>query len=890
MARKNIRTSKKNKEVTYKDVEKALEGRDLTNLSYKDMYELDQLGFGDWLDRNWGNVAQTVGGGVLAGVGTLGSVFTGGASLAATSAGISMMSSGISGMSSDASEQRNIAAQNQATAEQNVLMQRQAQEQAMFQRTAQDPIYGAMLADGGTIPLGQEPEYRYTMTLGGNKPVSLSKQEYDDVRQTTAFMNQRIKEVYGQMYQPEINSFMRRYEDAGYGNKLTPEGYDAYVAQFPDDRLPEISIPDLLPNEPDIDFYMNNIDRYIPLSYIAGGNEGNKTSARDLLVSGRYYSAEMNPKFDIENPEMHKIYTYSKRGTDKSSIKPNYTYGVAIPYAREDGSTGYQNIDPEVYIEGPQHRKFLEENLGTLMRSPDFGRDKTQRMIDNFRYDIKLPEQAYGGYTGLPRFQAGGTINYEGQSHEGPDGGIPVDEMGNPSIDPVALTEGKEVAYSSDQGTYIFSDRLKYSDSKTFAQRAKDLQKKYGLRAKTKGGTFQLDDPISKKGYDMEMQKLIGQQEQLKEMTMPQQPQPQQMGYGDLPMHDGYGPSYIGRKWSSQFHGGDVVGVAGQGITGLTSPTQNIYTYDNSHTNFNPENYYTYGTHKGYVESPIKVNKDTSPIIPVSTEEESVKNATQQQYQGMHWGQAALSALPDVAAGVTNLIRGGIRRRNNPYTQMKAPEVVAEQINLEAERATAREQANLTRASVSRGMRMGAPTAGSYMANMLAGETSIQRGLGQQLGDSYQREAVANAQMRQQAAMANQQMEMQARGYNAQMEAQNRAQADAMTGAGISQIGQGITGAYNQYAADRRHVHSLNMMSPDYALYHDEGSKWYNPKYSRRMTPEGKANQAERLAHHKAEMEKYRSLGATTIEKQLEMLLKDYPDTSKEEIIKLLNQ
>ena len=70
------------------------------------------------------------------------------------------------------------------------------------------------------------------------------------------------------------------------------------------------------------------------------------------------------------------------------------------------------------------------------------------------------------------RFKFGGTLNYGGQLHEGPDGGVPVDGMGNPnSMNPVALVEKGEVSYNTpDGGTYIYSDTLKMDKNNTFAK------------------------------------------------------------------------------------------------------------------------------------------------------------------------------------------------------------------------------------------------------------------------------------------------------------------------------------------------------------------------------------------------------------------------------------
>ena len=51
---------------------------------------------------------------------------------------------------------------------------------------------------------------------------------------------------------------------------------------------------------------------------------------------------------------------------------------------------------------------------------------------------------------------------YSGQTHEGPNEGIPVDSNGNPSAmtgrSPITLTERNEVVYNG----YVFSDVIKY--------------------------------------------------------------------------------------------------------------------------------------------------------------------------------------------------------------------------------------------------------------------------------------------------------------------------------------------------------------------------------------------------------------------------------------------
>lgn len=114
----------------------------------------------------------------------------------------------------------------------------------------------------------------------------------------------------------------------------------------------------------------------------------------------------------------------------------------------------------------------------------------------------------------------GGVINYEGQTHNGPDGGIPIDEMGNPvaasNNKSVALVEKGEIAFTHPNiGTYIFSNKLKYNSNETFADKAKNIQKKYKLRMKD----GKVIDSISEVAYNKEMLNLMKEQELYRELS-----------------------------------------------------------------------------------------------------------------------------------------------------------------------------------------------------------------------------------------------------------------------------------------------------------------------------------------------------------------------------------
>lgn len=115
----------------------------------------------------------------------------------------------------------------------------------------------------------------------------------------------------------------------------------------------------------------------------------------------------------------------------------------------------------------------------------------------------------------IPTFRNGGIINYDGQTHDGPDGGIPIDNNGNPSAQsgnqPTGLTEDKEVAWKLPDGnTFIFSDSLGY------APVAKRIYSKYSKRL---GKNMEKTDPISMKGLAQEFDDLAAEQEMSKQMS-----------------------------------------------------------------------------------------------------------------------------------------------------------------------------------------------------------------------------------------------------------------------------------------------------------------------------------------------------------------------------------
>ena len=162
------------------------------------------------------------------------------------------------------------------------------------------------------------------------------------------------------------------------------------------------------------------------------------------------------------------------------------------------------------------------------------GQTQSQMAQPQMQYQ---PTFAYGGdmnmktaglysTTDVPVLQKGGLIDYNGQTHEGVDGGIPVDETGNPSAisgkPTVALTEDKEVSWVTPEGeTYIFSDRLGFAnDAKKIMTR---YEKKLGkdLDGEDRLAREAMNRELSMLMQDQETERSIMQQEDVLQQTQP---------------------------------------------------------------------------------------------------------------------------------------------------------------------------------------------------------------------------------------------------------------------------------------------------------------------------------------------------------------------------------
>ena len=115
---------------------------------------------------------------------------------------------------------------------------------------------------------------------------------------------------------------------------------------------------------------------------------------------------------------------------------------------------------------------------------------------------------------------------------------------------------------------------------------------------------------------------------------------------------------------------------------------------------------------------------------------------------------------------------------------------------------------------------------GQYLSGMGSAQTGIGRGLGQQLGQSYQNEELQNAQFRQQAALANADIANREAMYNQQLQSQFDNAKRGMYGQAIGQGLSAVTGAITDKIMANQMYGRINMMNPNYSLEY-EGSPWF---------------------------------------------------------------
>ena len=274
-----------------------------------------------------------------------------------------------------------------------------------------------------------------------------------------------------------------------------------------------------------------------------------------------------------QNPIPNYTPTFQKGGN-----LPNYDYKRAKELGYGPDSTGHwpsRDTETGRILKAPHHPTFqktiaqdraagytpmMDERGNVYTMSPQ-DLPRSGKFAPSRR---NLPQKQMGGQVAPPQDQAQFIDHQEGQTHEGPDGGIPVDERGQPAASSgapeVALTEKGEVTFDG----YVYSDDLKLPGNKkrTFADEAKRLKNKHKLHL---GEDLEKTDKIAYNALVRELKELRDIQEAKKgEMVSKEEAEmmaqeaaqmgsEQQMAQqGEVPMEGGQPPMDPGMMQQEQ--------------------------------------------------------------------------------------------------------------------------------------------------------------------------------------------------------------------------------------------------------------------------------------------------------------------------------------------------
>jgi len=199
----------------------------------------------------------------------------------------------------------------------------------------------------------------------------------------------------------------------------------------------------------------------------------------------------------------------------------------------EDASENMRTVDVNKVVKGSGVQAFLQNPLSLGIGGRKRARLEAEEFNENIRKQqfSKDVNSRFSAISQAPTYtpvaRQGGFIAYKGQTHDGPDGGILVDQFGNPtsisSGESIASVEGGgknkkgEVShYDPETGsTYIYSDALK------FAKPANALLNKYKLN-KPNSLQYQQykNDLLTKTMVDKKFEELRTAQEFAKETNL----------------------------------------------------------------------------------------------------------------------------------------------------------------------------------------------------------------------------------------------------------------------------------------------------------------------------------------------------------------------------------
>jgi len=323
---------------------------------------------------------------------------------------------------------------------------------------------------------------------------------------------------------------------------------------------------------------------------------------------------------------------------------------------------------------------------------------------------------------------------------------------------------------------------------KTFAQRAKAIIKKY------KRADF---DEIEKGERDAELDALAQEQEAVRQASGIAQ-QEQQFANGGM-MNSYPDGGFIAGQAYDVF--GNVIDAQNQlaSATGQPQPTQ-----------------YGPAGASPAIPQPQSINQpiaNQAPQLPTTL-------------QGVQPG-APIGAEQDTPyrgnvspVGLISSVAGNLPGLFTKAKDVKLGRLTPEKVDLTKERQGIEQRANVSAAIARRNART-AGSAGQYLSNVGAVETSLQRETGQQLGRSFQAEETANARERARTAAANAAIEEREIDINAR----ERGAAKTAKTRALQGITKGITGFARDKSRTTSAYDALNLLSPNYGLVNVENDR-----------------------------------------------------------------
>lgn len=436
----------------------------------------------------------------------------------------------------------------------------------------------------------------------------------------------------------------------------------------------------------------------------------------------------------------------------------------------------------------------------------------------------------------------GGLLQYDGQSHQGPNGGIPVDAQGNSSAQsgnkPVALTENKEVAWNSpNEGSYIFSENL------GFSKEAQRIMKRYEKRL---GKDFDKEDPISLNTMNKQLgdlknqQEEVRQQEGLENKDMKVVPDYKKLGNkntpvytkgGGLPKYGGLYPTPNGTNTIYGKNSGYGAGMSNDINEGLD--LQDLFN-QNSSVIQRPEGPITlrkdFGQDAGWSTREPYGNARPADYTQAENIAANIKgiqgtnnfstpaNAPAQEASSLYTGSPWLQVGAGAASLLGNALMQGADRRNRPKS-IALSRYTPKRVDYSESRRKTIEEAELDKANILRSIKgMGA----GYMANATNAITGADRAKYNAVAGSMENEENVNVQMENEAEARNAEVANREQLINAQ----NKDAYQARQRQYGQNYGQTIANTVGAVAQERAYYDALNL-NPYYDIVKDnKGKRW----------------------------------------------------------------